>query len=200
LEASRTRVEPATDSDLVGAALRFARRLHLGQHRKQTYEQFVEHPIEVARLLSHEGFDGTILAAAYLHDTVEKTPVELDELRERFGPEVALIVDTLSDDPAIEAYAPRKRALRDQVLAGDRKAMMIYAADRLANIRDWRSLPPDRREACATRLGTVLEERLALWDEDLEALAGIRPELPFLAELELELRALRTERPSQAVA
>ena len=46
-----TRVEPRTDSDLATAALRFARRVHLGQHRKQTGEQFVEHPIAVAKLL-----------------------------------------------------------------------------------------------------------------------------------------------------
>jgi (p)ppGpp synthase/HD superfamily hydrolase len=198
--ATRTRSEPRTDSDLVTAALRFARRVHLGQHRKQTYEQFVEHPIEVARLLSEAGFDGPILAAAYLHDTVEKTPVEIEELRERFGPEVAELVASLSDDPAIEEYSPRKQALRRQVIAAGEEAILIYAADRLANMRDWRTLPPDRREACAGRLGTRLDERLTLWSEDLEAFTAHDADLPFLAEIESELRALSSERPSNAVA
>src|ERR687891_2733382 len=93
-----TRVEPRTDSELATTALRFARRAHLGQHRKQTHEQFVEHPIAVARLLSEEGLNGSILAAAYLHDVVEKTEVESSEIRERFGPDVAEVVEALTDD------------------------------------------------------------------------------------------------------
>ncbi|MFL5906960.1 MAG: HD domain-containing protein, partial [Solirubrobacterales bacterium] len=63
-----TRSEPTTDSDLAIAALRFARRVHLGQHRKQTHDQFVEHPIAVARLLTESGYDGPMTSAAYLHD------------------------------------------------------------------------------------------------------------------------------------
>ena len=197
---TETRTEPSTDSDLVTAALRFARRVHLGQHRKQTYDQFVEHPIEVARLLSEEGYDGPIMAAAYLHDTVEKTSVEIEELRERFGPEVAEMVDSLSDDPAVEGYAERKRALRRRVLTAGADAVLIYAADRLANMRDWRSLPPDRRDACARRLGTELDERLTLWSEDLSDLTEFDRELPFLPEIEAELLALRSERVGEAVA
>ena len=43
------------------AALRFARRVHLGQHRKQTHEQFVQHPIAVADLLMEAGYDGPVI-------------------------------------------------------------------------------------------------------------------------------------------
>jgi (p)ppGpp synthase/HD superfamily hydrolase len=177
----------------VVAALRFARRVHLGQHRKQTYEQFVEHPIAVARLVSEAGFDGPILAASYLHDVLEKTSVEAPEIHERFGPEVGEMVEALTDDPALTAYGARKRALRRQVLAGSRNAVLIYAADRVANMRDWRTVAPGEREACAGRLGTELHERLTLWDEDLNDLTGYDPELLFLAEIEIELRALRAE-------
>src|SRR5947208_16619251 len=104
-----TRLESETDSELAAAALRFARRLHLGQYRKQTGDQFVEHPIAVARLLSESGYDGPLIAAAYLHDVVEKTVVELDEIRKRFGPGVAGLIDCLSEDPEIAGYAERKR-------------------------------------------------------------------------------------------
>src|SRR5262249_58392759 len=111
-----TRPQATTESDLAASALRFARRVHLGQHRKQTHEQFVEHPIAVAKLLSDSGYNGPIIAAAYLHDVVEKTDVELEEIRVRFGPEVAALVDSLSEDPDIEGYGNRKRALRRRVL------------------------------------------------------------------------------------
>jgi (p)ppGpp synthase/HD superfamily hydrolase len=193
MEPTATRLEPATESALPGAALRFARRLHLGQYRKQTYEQYVEHPIAVARLLADSGCDETLLVAAYLHDVVEKTRVEVEEIRTRFGPEVAAIVEALSDDPAISDYAERKSELRRVAIAAGRGAALIFAADRLANMRDWRTLDPSDREACAARLGTGLQERLRLWSQDLEALRAHDPEMPFLAEIEVELQALRAD-------
>jgi (p)ppGpp synthase/HD superfamily hydrolase len=182
-----------TESELATTALRFARRVHTGQHRKQTGEQFVEHPIAVARLLSERGYDGPLIAAAYLHDVVEKTPVELDEIRERFGPEVAGLVDSLTEDPDIDGYGARKRALRERILHAGGESVTIYAADRVANMRDWHKVAPDDRPACGERLGTTLDERLQLWSEDLEELHDLDPEMPFLPEIQDELRALRAE-------
>ncbi len=186
------RAEPTTNSELAAAALRFARRVHLGQHRKQTDEQFVEHPIAVARLLAREGFDEEVLVAAYLHDVVEKTTIELDEIDARFGAEVAVIVDSLSEDGSLPGYGERKRALRTKVLEADRSAVVIYAADRVANLRDWVTVPPEGRDLVAERLGTNLPERLELWQEDLDELTAHDEDMLFLAEIEIELRALQS--------
>ena len=191
-----TSLEPRTDSDQATIALRFARRAHLGQHRKQTDEQFVEHPIAVARLIREAGYNGSMIAAAYLHDVVEKTEIEPIEIRRRFGSGVAEVVEALTDDDSVEDYAERKRALRRQVLDSGRDAVLIYAADRVANMRDWRKVPPEGRDRVGERLGTTVEQRLGLWEEDLEALSAYDPELPFLAEMEIELRALRAEAPT----
>jgi GTP diphosphokinase / guanosine-3',5'-bis(diphosphate) 3'-diphosphatase len=188
-----TRVQPRTDSELAAAALRFARRVHLGQHRKQTGEQFVEHPIAVAALLSDSGYDGPMIAAAYLHDVVEKTDVDLEEIRERFGPAVANLVDSLTENPKIRGYAERKRALRRRILEAGGDPVVIYAADRVANMRDWRRVAPENRPACGERLATTLEERLELWGEDVEELHDFDPDVPFLEEMEGELEALRAE-------
>jgi GTP pyrophosphokinase len=193
-----TRLEPRTESELAGAALRFARRAHLGQHRKQTHEQFVEHPIAVARLLVEAGYDDEVIVAAYLHDVVEKTEIELPEIRERFGPEVAELIDSLSEDNGIPEYAERKRALRRRILEAGRTPILIYAADRVANMRDWRRVPPEDRRQIGARLHTTVEERFELWREDLEELTRLDPELPFLAEMELELRELTAEAPPAA--
>ena len=185
--------DPTVGSELSTAALRFARRVHLGQHRKQTHEQFVEHPIAVADLLMDAGYDGPMISAAYLHDVVEHTDVQLDELRERFGPDVAGIVDCLSEDPDIDGYGARKRALRKGILESGGDPVVIYAADRVANMRDWRKVPPEDREAIGERLGTTLKERLQLWTEDVEELDRADPETPFLDEMQSELAALRAE-------
>src|SRR5262245_15581126 len=188
-------MRPAVDarSDLAVTALRFARRVHLGQHRKQTGEQFVQHPIAVADLLTKAGFDGPIISAAYLHDVVEKADVELPEIRERFGPEVATLVDNLSEDPEIVGYGARKRALRRRVLESGGDSVIIYAADRVANMRDWRTIAPEARPACGERLGTTLEERLELWQEDVEELHEADSEMAFLSEMQSELSALQAE-------
>jgi (p)ppGpp synthase/HD superfamily hydrolase len=188
-----TRPEPGVTSELAAAALRFARRVHLGQHRKQTGEQFVEHPIAVANLLLESGYDGALISAAYLHDVVEKTDVELDEIRERFGPDVAGLVDCLSEDPEIDGYGARKRALRKRIMESGGDPVIIYAADRVANMRDWRKVAPEDRPVIGERLGTTLDERLELWTEDLEELHDLDPQTPFLPEIESELTALRAE-------
>jgi len=188
-----TRLESPARSDLATAALRFARRVHLGQYRKQTNDRFVEHPIAVARLLSDSGYDGALITAAYLHDVVEKTDVHSDEIRERFGPAVADLVESLTENPEIPDYAERKRALRRTILEAGRDPTIIYAADRVANMRDWRKVAPEDRPACGERLGTTLRERLQLWGEDVEELHDHDPETPFLEQMESELSALRAE-------
>jgi (p)ppGpp synthase/HD superfamily hydrolase len=147
----------------------------------------------VARLLSERGYDGPLIAAAYLHDVVEKTPVQLAEIRERFGPEVGGLVDSLSEDAAIDEYGARKRALREGIIRAGGDAVTIYAADRVANMRDWRKVASEDRPACGERLGTTLDERIELWEEDFEELQELDPEMPFLPEIEEELRALRAE-------
>jgi (p)ppGpp synthase/HD superfamily hydrolase len=188
-----TPLDPPVGSELSGAALRFARRVHLGQHRKQTHEQFVQHPIAVADLLMDAGYDGPMISAAYLHDVVEKTDVELPELRERFGPHVADLVDCLSEDPEIDGYGARKRDLRRRILESDGESVVIYAADRVANMRDWQKVPAEDRAAIGERLGTTLEERLELWTEDVEELHDADPRTPFLDEMQSELQALQAE-------
>ena len=191
-----THPDLGVSSDLSDAALHFARRVHLGQHRKQTHEQFVEHPIAVATLLTEAGYDGPMISAAYLHDVVEKTDVQLDELRERFGPDVASLVDCLSEDPAIDGYGTRKRDLRKRIMESGGNAVIIYSADRVANMRDWRRVPPEDRPAIGERLGTTLEERMRLWTEDVEELHHADPGTPFLDEMQSELDGLRAEVPA----
>lgn len=178
--------------ELPVSALALARRVHLGQHRKQDHAQYIQHPIALAEIVEAEvGRDGTLIAAAYLHDVVEKTDVSLDEISERFGEEVGTIVAAVSEDPGLEGYGERKRELRRRALGSGDRAALLYAADRIANVRDWLGVDVPEREEVAARLGTSLDERLALWAEDLEAISGGHGDFSFLAELELGLRELR---------
>ena len=76
----------------------------------------------------------------------------------------------------------------------------VTRADRVANLRDWRAVPPGRREQIAQRLDTTLDERLQLWQEDLDELTRFDPELPYLAEIEIDLRALVADRNGAGAA
>ena len=77
--------EPA----LARSAQDFATHWHADQRRASDGALFIEHPLEVARLLRDVGCSDTVVAAGLLHDVVEDTPVSVDELRERFGADVA---------------------------------------------------------------------------------------------------------------
>ena len=76
-------------SPLTRDALAFAADCHEGQTRDQDDLPFVTHPVEVACMLHEAGYSDEVVAAGVLHDVLENTPAELDDLERRFGPEVA---------------------------------------------------------------------------------------------------------------
>ena len=168
----------ARDSELLIGAYRLARSAHHGPRR--TGDTDIDHPVAVAELLAGEGFDERVVAAALLHDVVEDTTTEPEEIEERFGPEVATLVREMTEDPRIEDYPERKAEHRARV-TGDRRAAAIYAADKLASARakDGAAMPGDQ-----------LDHYLAT----LETLCETNPELPFLGDLRAELRRLVRDR------
>jgi (p)ppGpp synthase/HD superfamily hydrolase len=89
----------AEAGDLEARALEFARAAHasIGHMRKYTGEPYIVHPIAVAEIVRSVPHTPEMIAAAYLHDVVEDTPVTLDEIRAEFGDEVAELVDWLTD-------------------------------------------------------------------------------------------------------
>lgn len=83
--------------DLVTKAREFATQAHAGQKRKYSGQPYIVHPIAVAELVATVTEDQEVIAAALLHDTVEDTPVTIDEIEACFGPRVAALVSDLTD-------------------------------------------------------------------------------------------------------
>jgi len=135
-------------------AYRFAEEHHAGQTRLSG-EPFIEHPLSVARVLADLGLDTTTLQAALLHDVVEDTEVTLEELEERFGTEVARIVDGLTKLESI-TFRSREQEQAENVrkmivaMAGDIRVLLIKLADRLHNMRTLAPLPPEKQGRIAT--------------------------------------------------
>lgn len=132
----------------------------LGQLRKYTYEPYIQHPLTVAGIVcTASTVTLAMMAAAILHDVVEDTPVALTEIRERFGDEVAQLVDWLTDasTPADGNRAARKTIDRERLARAPREVQTIKLADLIANTMS--IVANDPRFA-----RTYLQEKMALLD------------------------------------
>jgi (p)ppGpp synthase/HD superfamily hydrolase len=138
-------------SEMVRDAFAFAAAAHAGQRRKDG-QPFIAHPVAVARLLVDRGYGEQTVAAGLLHDVVEDTPVTLDELRDRFGPLVAELVDAVTEDPALP-YEERKARYRERVASAGPEARAICAADKIANARDLSGMLASQQSTTAFATG-----------------------------------------------
>jgi (p)ppGpp synthase/HD superfamily hydrolase len=187
------RIEAATQrSPLVRSALEQARADHAGQTRNGSGGMpYVEHPMRVAAILDQHGYGDVVLAAALLHDVVEDTETSLDELREKFGEEVAGLVGAMTDDQSIDDYRERKAEHRERLAAAPVDSLAIYGADKLTNSNTLRAAYAEEGDAVRDEFKVPLELKLEIWEKDLELLREKAPELPFLDELGDELSRLR---------
>jgi (p)ppGpp synthase/HD superfamily hydrolase len=126
------------------AALRFAQARHARQYREIDHAPFIEHPIEVGWLLCWDGQSEEVIAAGLLHDVLEKTPTAVAELARRFGTRIARVVESVSDDPSVIDYESRKRELRHRVARAGPDTRAVFAADKIAKVRELSLLPTQR--------------------------------------------------------
>jgi len=187
------RIKAAAErSPLVRNAFEQARSDHEGQIRNGSGGMpYIKHPVAVAARLDEQGYRDEVLAAALLHDVIEDSDTGLDELREKFGEEVAGMVGALTDDESIESYRERKAQHRERVGVAGSEALAIYAADKLTNSVALRAAYAEEGESVREEFKVPLELKLEVWEADLELLREKAPELPFLEELEAELSRLR---------
>ncbi|HEY2632131.1 MAG TPA: bifunctional (p)ppGpp synthetase/guanosine-3',5'-bis(diphosphate) 3'-pyrophosphohydrolase [Solirubrobacteraceae bacterium] len=127
------------DHERVEDAFVFACEHHADQRRKSG-EDFIVHPVGVARICAGMRLDTETLCAALLHDTVEDTSASLEEVKTRFGNEIAVIVDGVTKLTGItfqsrdEAQAENYRKMM-VAMASDVRVILIKLADRLHNMR-----------------------------------------------------------------
>ena len=130
---------PGVDRGLIRRAFDFAELHHRGQVRRSG-EEFIHHPLAVASICAQLHLDEQTIAAALLHDVVEDTDAELDDVRAEFGPEIAHLVEgvtkltrtTFQSREQSEAENYRKMIV---AMAQDVRVILIKLADRLHNLR-----------------------------------------------------------------
>lgn len=189
--------------ELAPRALSFAVRCHSGQRRESNGRPFIEHPLEVARLLRDAGCAEDVIAAGLLHDVVEDTNVTLSEISTRFGADVAKLVAGVTDDSCVESYRLRKQVLRDQVrfLGGD--VALLFAADKISKLREWPEHAGRERQRlhdlpAENRVRRYVEGhrdmRLEHYTASLEMLERVAPGHPLVVQLAAELDHCKSAR------
>ena len=144
---------PPDQVDRVREAYEVAEAAHKGQKRRSG-EPYITHPVAVADILADLRMDGATLAAAILHDVVEDTGVSGEEITERFGGEIADIVDGVTKLDQIQ-FKSRKEAqaesFRKMILAmvRDIRVIMVKLSDRVHNMRTLGAMPPAKRRLVA---------------------------------------------------
>jgi len=189
-------IEAAAErSEAVKRALELARRAHAGQLRRGSDGRpYVDHPLAVAELLLEQGYGEETLAAALLHDVVEKSETEIGEIEDGFGGTVAGLVDALTEDETVPDYVERKGEHRRRVAEVDGDALAIFAADKLTNVGMLRDAYALIGEDVSDELAVGLDLKIYVWEMDLEMLFDELPDSPLTAKLADEMVSLWADR------
>ena len=194
------------DVDDIKAAYDLAADAHAGQKRASG-EDFVSHAVEVSTILAQLRLDTASIVAGLIHDVVEDTALTVQDVEERFGTQVRLIVDGVTKigkvrfrshtEHQVENY--RKLLLS---MAEDARVILIKLADRLHNMRTLEHLPPEKRKRIALETREIyapLAHRLGIasikWELEDLAFKFLEPEA--YAALRKKVQQRRKERERQ---
>lgn len=202
--------EKKQHDDLVRTAYAVAYEAHLPQKR-DSGEPYIDHPIEVARILIDLQLDSASVAAALLHDVLEDTRVSREQLQACFGEEVTYLVDgvtklsKLENQSKEEAQAGTYRKMFI-AMADDPRVVLVKLADRLHNMRTLGSISDERQRRNARETMDIyapLAHRLGIWKIKWEledrAFAVLEPEKFQMIRRQLNMRRDMRERTIQRV-
>jgi GTP pyrophosphokinase len=194
---------PQADLTPVREAFEFAQLAHRDQARV-TGEPYVTHPLAAAQILADIGIDPTAVTAALLHDVPEDTEYSLNDVEERFGSEVAQLVDGVTKLSKFSTHSHEEQQAENirkmfLAMANDIRVVLIKLADRLHNMRTLHALPQEKQQRIARQTLEIyapLAERLGIWSVkwELEDLAFKTLEPDAYREL---ARMLDTRRKSR---
>ena len=194
----RSRTAPAgyiADSELLHHAYELAAWAHGEQRRATDRTLFIEHVVEVGDLLHAAGLDERLVAAGLLHDAVERGDLSERRLRAQMDEDICGLVMALTEDAAVEPFGRRKEALREQVRSAGTRAVTIFAADKLSDIRGLTRGVDRFEDSIEARMGTTIEAMAQHYEDSVSMIEAADPTCPFIPLLRAELDALRTATP-----
>ena len=197
---------------MVQQAYELARNAHEGQIRASG-EEYICHPLGVAKILADLQIDALTISAALLHDVVEDTTFSLEDLEKLFGKEVAMLVDGVTKLSRIEYKSKEEQQLENfrkmfLAMAKDIRVILIKLADRLHNMRTLKHMPEHKQRRIAQETQEIfapLAHRLGIsnikWELEDLAFRYLEPEKYYeLVEKVKQKRREREQIISSAVA
>jgi GTP pyrophosphokinase len=162
--------DPTMEGSWLRSVYELADSAHEGQHRASG-EDYIEHPIAVARILAEMEMDRATIAASILHDVVEDTVVTSEEVSARFGPEIAQLVEGVTKLTRIPYQSKEDAQVENlrkmfMAMAKDIRVIIIKLADRLHNMRTLGSLPAAKQQTIARETIEIyapIAHRLGIW-------------------------------------
>ena len=205
LLAELHRHHPQADLGGVERAFDLAVEAHASQVRASG-EPYVTHPIASAQILADLGIDPVAATAALLHDVPEDTEYSLADVEDRFGPEVAHLVDGVTKLSKFSTHSHEQQQAENirkmfLAMADDIRVVLIKLADRLHNMRTLGALGIEKQQRIARQTMEIyapLAERLGIWQMkwELEDLAFKALEPDAFRELARQLDTRRKGRES----
>jgi (p)ppGpp synthase/HD superfamily hydrolase len=166
---------------IVRKAFLFALYAHGEQVRKDG-RPYIYHPVEVAMELARNGADDSLIAAGYLHDTIEDAFITREQIETAFNKEIADLVTADSEDKT-KSWEERKQAAIDVLRRpGDRKHKMLMCADKLSNLRSIKEGLENDGEESWSRYKRGKDKQAWLYRETVDALSSLEG-LPMYEEL-----------------
>jgi GTP pyrophosphokinase len=194
---------PGQPREVIHSAYQYASRCHATQHR-QSGEPYITHPLAVATLVASLKLDTASVVAAILHDTVEDTCATLEEINEKFGPEVCALVDGLTKISKIKFRSNQEKLaenFRKMILAmaKDLRVILIKLCDRLHNMRTIGHVPIDKRKRISQETLDIyapLANRLGIYGvkSELEDLCLRHLKYEVYQEIRRKIAAKKSER------
>jgi GTP pyrophosphokinase len=161
---------PASGVDRVIRAYEFAKRAHEGQLRKSG-DDYITHPLQVAYILADLEQDAATISAALLHDTIEDSDVNKQDIVDAFGADVYTLVEGVTKLGQIHFESKEEKQAENfrkmfLAMAKDLRVVLIKLADRLHNMRTLRHLPEAKQKEIALETREIfspLAHRLGMW-------------------------------------
>ncbi|WP_424944576.1 RelA/SpoT family protein [Aliiroseovarius crassostreae] len=140
---------PKSNSDLIRAAFEFGAQEHYGQYR-HSGDPYFTHPFEVAEILADMQLDDATIITAFLHDTIEDTGATYTNVAEKFGREVAELVDGVTKLTNLQLSSSETKQAENfrklfMAMSKDMRVILVKLADRLHNMRTIRAMRPEKQ-------------------------------------------------------
>ncbi|MEL6991219.1 MAG: HD domain-containing protein, partial [Pseudomonadota bacterium] len=140
---------PKADEAKIASAFEFGAEMHDGQFR-YSGEPYFSHPVAVATILAEQRLDDATLITALLHDTIEDTRASYAVVEEKFGQEIADLVDGVTKLTNLELSSSETKQAENfrklfMAISKDMRVLLVKLADRLHNMRTIKHMAPEKQ-------------------------------------------------------